>query len=62
MAKEKIDRKELAKICNARNTLCNFCENDACERCIVTQLVDDAYAEVEEAENDEEDNDDEDEY
>lgn len=40
---ETINRDEYAKICDARNTLCAFCENDMCEKCIVTQLTDDAY-------------------
>ncbi len=43
-----IDRNKLAEICNARDVLCKFCENyDFCEKCQVTSLVNDAYAEVE---------------
>ena len=38
---------ELAKITDARDVLCGFCECDPeeCERCKVTQLVNDAYNE-----------------
>lgn len=43
----KIDKEELAKICQARDTLCNFCENTDCEKCQVTILINDAYNEVE---------------
>jgi hypothetical protein len=42
-----IDKDYLAKICDARDTLCAFCENtDLCPKCQVTLLVDDAYAEA----------------
>lgn len=42
-----IDKDYLAKICDARDTLCAFCENtDFCPKCQVTLLVDDAYAEA----------------
>lgn len=47
-----IDTNELAKICDARDVLCKFCELDECEKCIVQQLVDDAFAEAEESEDD----------
>lgn len=40
-----MDREYLAKLCNARDTLCGFCEADECENCIVTHLIDDAYNE-----------------
>lgn len=45
-----IDREEFAKICDARDVLCKFCELDDCEKCIVQQLVDDAFAEFDESE------------
>lgn len=49
-----MDEKELERICNARNVLCGFCENkDFCEKCQVTLLVDQAYADYE-SENEEE--------
>lgn len=38
-----MDKDYLARLCNARDILCEFCEADACEKCIVTQLIDDAY-------------------
>lgn len=41
-----IDRDGLSKLCDARDTLCGFCEADECEKCIVTCLIDDAYNEV----------------
>ena len=42
-----IDKDYLAKICDARDTLCAFCENtDFCPKCQVTLLVDDDYAEA----------------
>ncbi len=40
-----ISMDELAEILDARDTLCAYCENNACERCIVTMLVNDAYNE-----------------
>lgn len=43
---------KLAELCDARDKLCNFCENDECERCIVTNLIDDAYAELDEDDED----------
>ena len=43
-----MSREELAVLLDARNKLCRFCEYDACERCMVTLLMDDAYAECDE--------------
>lgn len=40
-----IDLDELARICDARDVLCKFCECDECEKCRVQVLVDDAFAE-----------------
>lgn len=34
------------KLEKASKTLCEFCDNDACECCQVTRLMDDAYAEA----------------
>ncbi len=48
-----MDREYLARLCNARDTLCGFCEADECDKCIVTQLIDDAYNEM--PDDDEED-------
>lgn len=41
-----MDREYLSKLCDARDTLCGFCEVDDCEKCIVTHLIDDAYNEM----------------
>lgn len=40
-----MDKDYFARLCDARDTLCGFCEVDECEKCIVTQLIDDAYNE-----------------
>lgn len=46
MSGRKIDREDLAKLVDARDALCDFCEAyDECERCRVTLLIDQAYAE-----------------
>lgn len=46
-----MDREYLAKLCDARDTLCGFCEADECEKCIVAHLIDDAYNELPEDED-----------
>ena len=46
-----MNREELAILLDARDKLCGFCENyEFCERCQVTLLIDQAYAEYEEDE------------
>lgn len=50
MAKRTITHDELAALCKARDILCNYCEADECEKCIVTNLIDDAYSELEDDE------------
>lgn len=40
-----ISTNELAELLDARDKLCAFCENDNCEKCQVTMLIDDAYNE-----------------
>lgn len=41
-----INAVKLAELVDARNKLCTFCENkEFCEKCQVTRLIDDAYAE-----------------
>ena len=47
-----MDREYLSKLCNARDTLCGFCEADECEKCIVTPLINDAYNELGDEEED----------
>lgn len=46
MAVRAMDKEYLAKLCDARDTLCGFCEVDECEKCIVTYLINDAYNEM----------------
>lgn len=44
-----ISRQELTELTDARDKLCNFCENyDFCEHCQVTLLINDAYNECDE--------------
>ena len=43
-----MSREELAVLLDARDKLCAFCENDECEKCQITLLVNDAYAECDE--------------
>lgn len=45
-----MNREEFTQICQARDVLCNFCEADECDKCIVTRLVDDATIEYNEEE------------
>lgn len=40
-------KEELAKLCEARDVLCGYCEANECDKCIVTSLIDDAFAELE---------------
>lgn len=48
-----MDGEYLAKLCDARDTLCGFCEADECEKCIVTRLIDDAYNELDDEDEEE---------
>lgn len=41
-----MDKECLAKLCDARQTLCEFCEAGECDWCIVNRLIDDAYNEL----------------
>lgn len=41
-----ITEEQYNNLVNARETLCDYCENDACENCIVTLLLDQAYVEA----------------
>lgn len=45
---EKMDERRIAELCDARDTLCEFCDMDDCEKCIVTQLINDAFNELDE--------------
>lgn len=42
----KISRQQLAELCHARDTLCNFCEADECDGCMVSHLINDAFNEA----------------
>lgn len=41
-----IDKETYDELVSAREKLCSYCENDACEHCIVTLLLDQAEIEV----------------
>lgn len=46
-----MSKEELAVLCDARDKLCGFCQNyDFCEKCQITLLIDQAYAECDEDE------------
>lgn len=53
MSNTPITRNKLIKLCNARNILCDFCEVNECEKCIVQHLIDDAHSECSGDENSE---------
>lgn len=45
----KISREELAKICDAKDTICQFCGSiEYCDACHVTNLVNEAFANCDE--------------
>lgn len=50
-----ITREYLAELCDARDKICGFCEANQCEKCIVTNLINDAFAECVDIEESEED-------
>lgn len=55
MSNRTISEEYFNKLTEASSVLCGYCENDECERCIVTSLMDSAYIEFEnEYENDDE--------
>lgn len=43
---EVLDEDTYNDIMDAAKTLCDYCQNDACESCQVTRLTDDAYVEA----------------
>ena len=45
-----MSKDELAILLDARDKLCGFCENDECDKCQVTILMNDAYCECEDCE------------
>lgn len=42
----KVSQQQLAELCHARDTLCNFCEADECDGCMVSRLINDAFNEA----------------
>lgn len=53
MAKQ-IDSIELAKIYDARDTLCDFCNGSDCDTCVITNLVNEASCSCEDNDTEEE--------
>lgn len=45
-----MDKEYFAKLCDAKQTLCGFCESGECEHCTVSHLIDDASNELPESE------------
>lgn len=41
-----IDKTTYTELLDARNKICNYCECNECEKCIITELIDDAYDEA----------------
>ena len=41
-----MDKNKYAEIINAKNILCEYCESDECDNCIVQILADDAANEA----------------
>lgn len=44
-----IDETTYTELLDARDKLCAYCENNECEKCQVTRLIDDANADAIEA-------------
>ena len=42
----KMTKEKYQELTKAGNILCNWCENDECEKCQVQILLDEAYAEA----------------
>lgn len=42
----KMTKEKYQEVTKAGNILCNWCENDECEKCQVQILLDEAYAEA----------------
>ena len=45
-----MSREELTALCEARDEICSCCRVENCEKCIVDQLVSEAFKEVSERE------------
>lgn len=44
--KHYMDKEYFTKLCAARDILCDFCEADECDQCMVSHLINDAYDEL----------------
>ena len=47
-----MDRDYLAKLCDARDTLCGFCKSGGCLQCRVRHIIDDVFSELSEEDED----------
>ena len=47
-----MDREYLARLCDARDTLCGFCKSGGCLQCKVRHIIDDAFNELSEEDED----------
>ena len=45
-----MSKEELIALCEARDEICSCCRVENCEKCIVDQLVSEAFKEVSESE------------
>lgn len=43
-----ITKAQLEELCDAKNKLCDFCNVDNCEICVITDLIRDAFNECDE--------------
>lgn len=48
----RMDREYLAKLCDARDTLCGACKSGGCLQCRVRHIIDDAFGELSEEDED----------
>ena len=47
-----MDREYLARLCDARDTLCGYCKSGGCLQCKVRHIIDDAFNELSEEDED----------
>lgn len=50
-----MSREELTALCEARDEICSCCKVESCEKCIVDQLVSEAFKEISKSEENDED-------
>ena len=46
-----IDQDKLAKLCEAKEVLCELCNKNICEKCQVSQITNDSFNEIGEERN-----------